>query len=145
VLHDAGRWPPSEIAGLLDFSLSVTKQRVRRKGIMLVIALAEGKESRVANMGVSLGCWATRQKVSDNLDGDCTSEQRAELEAHLAGCSTCPPLYRAFVSGTASLRTLSDPDGVILADIAVWTRARTGIRPACLVADAVNVQHEEAP
>lgn len=127
VLHDAEGWPSSEIAKMLDISLSATKQRVRRARMMLVSALAQGEERRLANKGVPLGCWEARQRVSDYLDDELGSEERDLIEAHLAGCVTCPPLYQALVGTTSSLSVLQDPDSVIPPAIAERIRARTGL------------------
>jgi RNA polymerase sigma-70 factor (ECF subfamily) len=123
-LHDAEGWPSSEIAHMLDISLPAAKQRLRRGRMMLVSALAEGEERRMANKGVPLSCWDARQKVSDYLDDELPAAERAMLEAHLGGCATCPPLYHALVSVTASLGALHDPDSVIPATLAQRVRER---------------------
>jgi RNA polymerase sigma-70 factor (ECF subfamily) len=129
VLHDAEGWPSSEIAHMLDISLAATKQRLRRGRMMLVSALAEGEERRMANKGVPLSCWDARQQVSDYLDDELSAADRTLLEAHLGGCATCPPLYHALVSVTASLGALHDPDSVIPATLAQRVRERVGAHP----------------
>jgi RNA polymerase sigma-70 factor (ECF subfamily) len=130
VLHDAEGWPSSEIAHMLDISLPATKQRLRRGRMMLVSALAEGKERRMANKGVPLSCWDARRQVSDYLDDELPAAERTVLEAHLGGCATCPPLYHALVSVTASLGALHDPDSVIPATLAERVRERVRAHPA---------------
>jgi len=127
VLHDAEGWPSSEIAKLLEISLPAAKQRLRRGRMMLVSFLAQGKERHMANKGVPLGCWDARRQVSDYLDGELAPESRVALEAHLAGCSTCPPLYQALVGVTQSLGSMHDPDSVIPSEIAERVRDRTGL------------------
>jgi RNA polymerase sigma-70 factor (ECF subfamily) len=134
VLHDAEGWPSSEIAHMLDISLPATKQRLRRGRMMLVSALADGEVRRMANKGLPLSCWEARRKVSDYLDDELSAAERAVLEAHLGGCATCPPLYHALVSVTASLGALHDPDSVIPATLARRVRERVGTHPA----DQVN-------
>jgi RNA polymerase sigma-70 factor (ECF subfamily) len=134
VLHDAEGWPSSEIAHMLDISLPATKQRLRRGRMMLVSALADGEERRMANKGVPLSCWDARQQVSDYLDDELPAAERTVLEAHLGGCATCPPLYHALVGVTASLGALHDPDSVIPAALAQRVQERLEGNPA----DQVN-------
>ena len=113
VLHDAEGWPANEVARVLGISVAAAKQRIRRGRMMLVSALAQGGERRTANAGVPLSCWEARQQVSSYIDGELASAERAALEAHLARCATCPPLYRSLVAATTSLGSLHDPDSVI--------------------------------
>ena len=124
VLHDAEGWPSSEIAHMLDISLPAAKQRLRRGRMMLVSALGDREERRTANKGVPLSCWDARQKVSGYLDDELSADERTVLEAHLGGCATCPPLYHALVSVTATLGALHDPDSVIPATLAKRVRER---------------------
>ena len=113
VLHDAEGWPSNEVARVLGISVAASKQRIRRGRMMLVSALAQGGQRRTANAGVPLSCWDARQQVSSYIDGELEPATRAALEAHLAGCATCPPLYRSLVATTTSLGALRDPDSVI--------------------------------
>ncbi len=124
VLHDAEGWTSSEIAHLLDISLPAAKQRLRRGRMMLVSALADREERRTANKGVPLSCWDARQQVSGYIDDELSADERTALEAHLGGCATCPPLYHALVSVTATLGALHDPDSVIPATLAKRVRER---------------------
>lgn len=128
VLHDAEGWPASEIASMLGISVPAAKQRIRRGRMMLVSALARGAERRAANAGVPLSCWQARQNVSSYLDDELEPAERAALEAHLAGCATCPPLYHALVGTTASLGALHDPDSVIPPALAERVRERIGLQ-----------------
>jgi len=131
VLHDAEAWPVREIAALLDISLPAAKQRLRRGRMMLVTALAHGAERRAANRGVPLSCWRARDDVSAYLDEELEPAERAALEAHLAGCATCPPLYQGLVGATTSLGALHDPDSVVPASLARRIQERLGTpRPA---------------
>lgn len=123
VLHDAEGWPASQIAAVLGISLPAAKQRLRRGRMMLVSALAHGNERRAANTSVPLSCWDVREHVSGYLDGDLEAPARAALEAHLASCATCPPLFQALVGARASLGTLHDPGSVIPAELAARVRA----------------------
>jgi len=127
VLHDAAGWPAREIAELLGLSLSATKQRLRRGRMMLVSVLGEGRERRMANHGVLLDCWEARERVSAYLDNELADPERLELEAHLRGCVTCPPLYQALVTATAALGRFRDPASVIPPAVAERIRARTGL------------------
>lgn len=81
--------------------------------MMLVSALAAGSERREALRGVPLRCWDARRRVSDYLDDALPAHERVALEAHLAACPTCPPLFAALVGTTARLGRLRDPDSVI--------------------------------
>ena len=58
-------------------------------------------------------CWDARQHVSDYLDGVLEVGTVTMVEAHLAVCSTCPPLYGALVGTHAGLAEHRDPDSVI--------------------------------
>lgn len=113
VLHDAEGWRLPEIAALLGIGLPAAKQRLRRGRMMLVSALAEGQERHMANEGVPMSCWQARGSVSDYIDGGLGSAERSLLEAHLAGCATCPPLLAGLLGVRASLGGLRDPDSVI--------------------------------
>lgn len=128
VLHDAESWPMREIATLANISLPATKQRLRRGRMMLVSALGREAELRVANTGVPLTCWQARQEVSDYLDGELTAARRSAVEAHLAGCASCPALYQALVGATSSLSALRDPENVIPRDLLQRVRDRAGRR-----------------
>ena len=123
VLHDAEGWPASQIATVLGISLPAAKQRLRRARMILVSALAHGRERRAANSSVPLSCWDAREEVSGYLDGDLDASARGALEAHLANCATCPPLFQALVGVRASLGTLHDPDSVVPAELAGRVRA----------------------
>jgi RNA polymerase sigma-70 factor (ECF subfamily) len=118
VLHDAEGWPAAEIAQALGIGLPAARQRLRRGRMMLVTALAQGQERRTAGKQVPLSCWDARSRVSDYIDGELAAGQRVPLEAHLAACATCPPLYQALVGATASLGALHDPDSVVPPELA---------------------------
>ncbi|MGC8463157.1 MAG: sigma-70 family RNA polymerase sigma factor [Acidimicrobiales bacterium] len=130
VLHDAEGRPASEVADLLGISLPAAKQRIRRGRMMLVSALAHRDERQAANAGVRLSCWEAREQVSSYLDDELDPLERRTLEAHLAGCATCPPLYQALVGTTAALGALHDPDTVIPDAIAGRLRHHLGLAPS---------------
>ncbi|MCB9413280.1 MAG: sigma-70 family RNA polymerase sigma factor [Actinobacteria bacterium] len=118
VLHDAHGLTAAEIAEVFDISLPAAKQRLRRGRMMLVTALANGVERRESVRGVPLSCWEARRHVSDYLDNDVDPRTAAALEAHLAGCPTCPALYRSLVATTEALAgeneaATRDPDSTI--------------------------------
>lgn len=113
VLHDVEGWTVAEIAEATDVGLPAAKQRLRRGRMALVSELARDAERRVALDGVPMRCWDARRLVSDALDGRVAPEVAAGLEAHLASCPTCPPLYSALVETRAALGALRDPDSVI--------------------------------
>ena len=62
-------------------------------------------------------CWDARQHVSDYLDGVLDADIVDLVEAHLARCPTCPPLYAALVDTQARVGSLRDPDSVIPPDL----------------------------
>lgn len=113
VLHDIEGWRVRDIADAHDIGLPAAKQRLRRGRMALVSALADGHERRQALKGVPLRCWDARQHVSDYLDGDIDPDTAAAVEAHLATCPTCPPLYAALVGVHGEIGRLRDPDSVV--------------------------------
>lgn len=113
LLHDVEGWTAKEIAELLAISLPATKQRLRRGRMMLVSALADGEERRHLLEGVPMRCWDARRHVSEYLDGELDGATAAFVEAHLASCPTCPPLYATLVGVRDGLAELRDPDTVV--------------------------------
>jgi|SRR5579875_457633 len=113
VLHDAQGFTATEVAEILEISLPAAKQRIRRGRMMLVSALSHRDERRAANSQVPLSCWEAREQVSSYIDGELDPADRSALEAHLARCATCPPLYQSLVGTTSALGNLHDPDSVI--------------------------------
>lgn len=113
VLHDIEGWKAREIAEVMDLGLPATKQRLRRGRMMLVSAMAQGHERRVATAGVPLRCWDARQHVSAYLDGELPADTAAAVERHLEGCPTCPPLYASLVSVRDAMGEMRDPDAVV--------------------------------
>ena len=118
VLHDIEGLTVREIAELADVDLPAAKQRLRRGRMMMVTALAEGHERRVALRGVPLRCWDARSRVSDYLDGEVDEQTAAMLERHLETCPTCPPLVAALVGVRDRMGSLRDPDTVVDVDLA---------------------------
>jgi RNA polymerase sigma-70 factor (ECF subfamily) len=127
VLHDAEGWPTTEVAAFLGVSVPAAKQRIRRGRMMLVSTLAQSEQRHEANAGVPLSCWDARERVSGYIDNELEPIERAALEAHLANCATCPPLYRALVGATGSLGRLHDPDSVIPVTVADRVRRQLGL------------------
>ncbi|MEZ5383616.1 MAG: sigma-70 family RNA polymerase sigma factor [Microthrixaceae bacterium] len=113
VLHDVEGFRVSDIAQIQDISLPAAKQRLRRGRMAMVSALASARERREATRGVPMVCWDARQHVSEYLNGDLDPQTAATVEAHLATCPTCPPLYAALVGVHDQLGRLRDPDSVI--------------------------------
>ncbi len=115
VLHDVEGLRVSDVAAIHGVSLPAAKQRLRRGRMALVSALAAGHQRRIATKGVPMRCWDARQHVSDYLNGDLDTATAATVEAHLASCPTCPPLYAALVGVNDALGRLDvrDPDSVI--------------------------------
>ena len=113
VLHDVEGLTVREVADITDVDLPAAKQRLRRGRMMLVSALAEGHERRVALQGVPLRCWDARSRVSDYLDGDVDAATAALLEKHLQTCPTCPPLVASLVGVRDRVGRLRDPDTVV--------------------------------
>lgn len=117
-LHDAEGMTMAEIADIQDVGLPAAKQRLRRGRMMLVDALAQGRERRMALRGVPLRCWDARSKVSDYLDDELPAPDRVLVERHLEACPTCPPLYAGLVGTRAALGTLRDADAVVPTSLA---------------------------
>lgn len=115
VLHDVEGLRVSDVAAIHGVSLPAAKQRLRRGRMALVSALASGHQRRIATKGVPMRCWDARQHVSEYLNGDLDTATAATVEAHLAACPTCPPLYAALVGVNDALGRLGgrDPDSVI--------------------------------
>ena len=122
ILHDVEGLRVADVADIHEISLSAAKQRLRRGRMALVSALAAGHQRRFVLKGVPMPCWDARQHVSDYLNGDLPPETIALVEAHLAMCPTCPPLYAALVGVNDELGRLRDPDSVI--DPAIGERIR---------------------
>ena len=118
VLHDIEGLTVREIAELAEVDLPAAKQRLRRGRMMMVTALADGHERRVALRGVPLRCWDARSRVSDYLDGEVDEQTAAMLERHLETCPTCPPLVAALVGVRDRMGSLRDPDTVVDVDLA---------------------------
>ncbi|HMQ27000.1 MAG TPA: sigma-70 family RNA polymerase sigma factor [Acidimicrobiales bacterium] len=129
MLHDIEGWTVAEIAGLLELGLPAAKQRLRRGRMMLVTALADGRERRENLKGVPMRCWDARQHVSEYLDGDLGAQTAALLERHLEACPTCPPLYASLVGVRAELGALRDPDTVVPPDLAERLAHHDGTLP----------------
>lgn len=113
VLHDMEEMTVAEIADVQGISLPAAKQRLRRGRMMLVTALAQGRQRGEALQGVPMRCWDARRRVSDYLDDDLGPADRLLVERHLQACPTCPPLYAGLVGTRAALGTLRDPDTVV--------------------------------
>ncbi|MHB8890525.1 MAG: sigma-70 family RNA polymerase sigma factor [Candidatus Limnocylindrales bacterium] len=122
ILHDAVGWTAAEIATAMIAGLPATKQRLRRGRMMLVSALAEDDERRLASLAQPLRCWRARRHVSAYLDGELDGPTRAAVETHLETCPTCPPLYASLVGVRATLGGLRDPDTVVEDAIAARIR-----------------------
>jgi len=129
VLHDVVGWTAAEIGRAMDAGLPATKQRLRRGRMMLVSALAEGDERRLASLAQPLRCWRARRHVSAYLDGELDAGTRSVVEAHLETCPTCPPLYAGLVGVKASLGGLRDPDTVVEEAIAGRIRQQLDAEP----------------
>lgn len=113
VLHDVEGMTVAEIAEVQGVELPAAKQRLRRGRMMLVDALAQGRERRDALRGVPLRCWDARRKVSDYIDDELLASDRVLVERHLEMCPTCPPLYAGLVGTRAALGALRDADTVV--------------------------------
>lgn len=128
VLHDLQGLTSAEVAAVQDVGLPAAKQRLRRGRALLVSLLADDEDRRRAMKGVPMRCWQARSLVGDYLDGELGDRGRVLLEAHLAGCPTCPGLYASIVGVSAAVGRLRDPDSVVPPAIAL--RLEAGSRPA---------------
>lgn len=113
VLHDSLGWTHPELAERMGISVDNAKQRVHRGRMLLTTALAEAAERHEVVKGVPMRCWDARVQVGDYLDGALAVPARAALEAHLATCPTCPPLYAALVGTTTALGEWRDADNTL--------------------------------
>ena len=113
VLHDALAWTGGEVAEAMHIGVPAAKQRIRRGRMMLVHALAADDARRRASLEQPLRCWRARRLVSAYMDDDLPPEGRATVEAHLARCPTCPPLYASLVGIQAAMGGLRDPNSVV--------------------------------
>jgi RNA polymerase sigma-70 factor, ECF subfamily len=129
VLHDVLGWTGPEIARAMEAALPATKQRLRRGRMMLVSALAEDDEKRLASLAQPLRCWRARRHVSAYLDGELDDTTAHAVEAHLESCPTCPPLYASLVGVRSTLGGLRDPDTVVETAIAARIWATIGVPP----------------
>ena len=59
-------------------------------------------------MNRELTCGQARNLASEMLDGDLSAEDEAAVKDHVAGCQTCPGLYRAMVEVHDRLGTMKD-------------------------------------
>ena len=115
-----------EIAEVLEIDLPAAKQRLRRGRMALVMALGEDTAHRADLAGVPLRCWDARRHVSEFLDDALEPEVRAQVEAHVAACPTCPALVASLVGTRAALSRIRDPDNVVAPDLAARIRSRIG-------------------
>jgi RNA polymerase sigma-70 factor, ECF subfamily len=106
-------WTVTQVAAATGVGLPAAKQRLRRGRMALVTALAAGPEGRRQRQGTPMRCWDARRLISDYLDGDLPDAEVSRVEAHLARCPTCPPLYGALVGVHAEVGRLRDPDTVV--------------------------------
>jgi RNA polymerase sigma-70 factor (ECF subfamily) len=121
LLHDVQDLRVADIADIHGISLPAAKQRLRRGRMAMVTALAEGAQRRTITKGVPMDCWDARRHVSDFMNGDLDDATATTVEAHLARCPTCPPLYAALVGVNDELGRLDgatderfrDPDTVV--------------------------------
>ena len=97
--------------------------------MVLVSALAEGDERRMASLAQPLRCWRARRHVSAYLDNELDAGTRSTVEAHLETCPTCPPLYAGLVGVKVSLGGLRDPDSVVEEAIAGRIRQHLDEQP----------------
>ena len=111
VLHDVEGLTMTEVAEIQQIGLPAAKQRLRR-GRMALVTELDRPHVHVA-AGVPMRCWDARARVSDYLDSELSQRDSGLLEAHLAGCPTCPPLYAGLVGVRDALGTRRDPDDVI--------------------------------
>lgn len=123
VLHDMEEMTVAQIADVQGIGMPAAKQRLRRGRMMLVSALAQWRERRIAQRGVPLRCWDARKRVSDYLDDDLEPADRALVARHLETCPTCPPLYAGLVGTRAALSALRDPDTVVRPSLPTASRS----------------------
>jgi len=124
VLHDALGWTGAEVAQAMGIGLPAAKQRIRRGRMTLVNALAADDARRRASLAQPMRCWRARRLVSAYLDKELEVAARESVEAHLAACPTCPPLYASLVGVRAALGGMRDSDSVVEGETAARILAR---------------------
>lgn len=55
---------------------------------------------------IALSCSEARDLASDLLDGELSPELERAVDDHVAGCPTCPSLYRALLTLHRELQRL---------------------------------------
>ncbi|MDP9073600.1 MAG: zf-HC2 domain-containing protein [Actinomycetota bacterium] len=56
-----------------------------------------------------LSCAEARALVSDYIDGELDASSAGDLEQHLVGCPSCPPLYASLIATLADLKAIEPP------------------------------------
>lgn len=54
-----------------------------------------------------LGCGEVLVRLSDYLDGALSADERAKVDAHIAGCDACERFGGAFATAVKALRELA--------------------------------------
>lgn len=91
LLRDVERLEGEETAALLGLSLAAMKSRLHRARLRLMAALRADEGGVMANQREvgGLSCSAVLARLGDYVDGDLSTEDVAQVNAHLAGCTVC--------------------------------------------------------
>lgn len=91
LLRDVEGLSGQETADLLGVSLAAMKSRLHRARLRMMAAYREqsrGVHAQQRTVG-GLSCGEVLQVLSSYVDGELNDEGRAQVDAHLKGCSVC--------------------------------------------------------
>jgi RNA polymerase sigma-70 factor, ECF subfamily len=102
VLHDAERWPASEVAELLDVGTEAAHKRIQRARTRLISALADPASPTLTPP--AFACRDARAHAHDLLEGTLEETTRVEIQKHLDTCPSCPAALQAAAGVLSGLR-----------------------------------------
>ena len=92
VLRDVEGWSGDDAAEALGLTRAAMKSRLHRARLRLLAALrdeqAGGVVAHARDVG-GLGCAEVLGQLGDYVDGDLAGSVRAQIDAHLRGCTVC--------------------------------------------------------
>jgi RNA polymerase sigma-70 factor (ECF subfamily) len=91
VLRDLESLAGEAVAELVGLGLPAMKSRLHRARLRLLAALRASEGGIVENERevAGLSCGAVLARLGDYVDGDTSSSEAAQIDAHLRGCSVC--------------------------------------------------------
>jgi len=91
VLRDLESLPGEAVAEVLGLGLPAMKSRLHRARLRLLAALRASEGGIVENEREVGGvrCSAVLARLGDYVDGDTSTSETTQIDAHLRGCSVC--------------------------------------------------------